>query len=76
MTFHLFYFLHTNLYRRIDVIKFGKYVIWGALIEIEQAIARFLFYLLGFLRFEPVQLLDLTRVRRFSWAQANFLKKH
>ena len=48
----------------------------GALIEIEQEIARFPFYSLGFLRFEPWQSLAWTRVRRFSSAQANFLRKH
>ena len=70
----------------------------GALIEIEQEIARFLFYLprgklvypvarqrrwfgaflrgsLAFLRFEPWRSLSWTGVRRFSLAQANFLRK-
>ena len=37
----------------------------GALIEIEQEIARFLFYSLGFLRFDPWQSLAWTGVRRF-----------
>ena len=37
----------------------------GALIEIGQEIARFLFYSLGFLRFEPWQSLAWTGVRRF-----------
>ena len=35
----------------------------GALIEIEQEIARFLFYSLGFLRFEPLKVSGWTRVR-------------